>query len=333
MSITEVSKRAGVSIATVSRVINKNLQVAPDTAAAVWRAIEELGYTPPPRHRRLRGRPRQGERTRGVVRQQVALLFPDNREECMRTPLSGRLMQALAQNLGPRHISFIPSILQPDGGVPLAILNREVDGVFVRGATDVSPVAGRLAHLPVVWLMTLTRMPEHGDQVADDTDAAGQLAASYLMRSGGGLFAVLYHEPEHASYKPRAMAFAEAVRAAGGRVEVLNDGSTESLARRLATMSPRPRGVFIPTPEKELLIAHRVLCEHGIVPGRDMEWVGCGYDPVNQSLFHPPLANIDIRAESIAHAAIDMLLWRLANPNEPQRRLTIAPTLVEPIRS
>lgn len=46
MSIKEVAKRAGVSIATVSRTINVPQKVHPRTVERVQRAIEKLGYRP-----------------------------------------------------------------------------------------------------------------------------------------------------------------------------------------------------------------------------------------------------------------------------------------------
>src|SRR5262245_53461003 len=46
MSIKEVAKRAGVSIATVSRTINVPEKVHPRTVERVRRAIERLGYHP-----------------------------------------------------------------------------------------------------------------------------------------------------------------------------------------------------------------------------------------------------------------------------------------------
>jgi LacI family transcriptional regulator len=44
--ITDVAKKAGVSIATVSRVINRTAPVAPETEAQVKAAISELNYRP-----------------------------------------------------------------------------------------------------------------------------------------------------------------------------------------------------------------------------------------------------------------------------------------------
>jgi DNA-binding LacI/PurR family transcriptional regulator len=46
VSIRDVAKRAGVSIATVSRAVNRIPTVDPVLAEKVWRAIEEVGYLP-----------------------------------------------------------------------------------------------------------------------------------------------------------------------------------------------------------------------------------------------------------------------------------------------
>jgi len=46
VSIRDVASRAGVSIATVSRTVNRIPTVDPDLARKVWRAVEEVGYLP-----------------------------------------------------------------------------------------------------------------------------------------------------------------------------------------------------------------------------------------------------------------------------------------------
>ncbi len=46
ISIRDVAKRAGVSIATVSRTVNRISTVNEDLAARVWKAVEEVGYLP-----------------------------------------------------------------------------------------------------------------------------------------------------------------------------------------------------------------------------------------------------------------------------------------------
>src|SRR3954451_12044783 len=53
-SLQEVAERAKVSIATVSRVLNKSDKVVPETRAAVEAALRDLGYRPSRVARRLR---------------------------------------------------------------------------------------------------------------------------------------------------------------------------------------------------------------------------------------------------------------------------------------
>ena len=55
MTLEDVAKRARVSTATVSRVLNGAREVRPATRARVMRAVEELNYTPDLNARSLAG--------------------------------------------------------------------------------------------------------------------------------------------------------------------------------------------------------------------------------------------------------------------------------------
>ena len=55
-TIKDVARLAGVSVATVSHVINGTRPVSPETAAKVWKAIKELDYHPNAVARSLRTR-------------------------------------------------------------------------------------------------------------------------------------------------------------------------------------------------------------------------------------------------------------------------------------
>ena len=46
VTIKDVAKAAGVSVATVSRVLNNSSAVSDETAAAVNEVINEMGYSP-----------------------------------------------------------------------------------------------------------------------------------------------------------------------------------------------------------------------------------------------------------------------------------------------
>jgi DNA-binding LacI/PurR family transcriptional regulator len=56
--------------------------------------------------------------------------------------------------------------------------------------------------------------------------------------------------------------------------------------------------------------------------------VSCNNDQARLSALDPRLVNIDIRAEEVGKAAAELLLWRILNPKETQRRVLIAPKLI-----
>jgi LacI family transcriptional regulator len=329
MSIVQVSKAAGVSIATVSRVINKNPQVSPASVEAVHKAMERIGYTPPPPSQRYRGRPRKDAGHSGVQHGNVALLFPDHRDQAMRTALSGRLMHGVNEALMPKHLNMLATVLQADGEVPLCINRKQIDGVVVRGSVDISFLVPKLKALPCVWLLELPEVPQYGDQALEDNAAVAQTALRYLLNQGHRHVAVLNHDPLHPCYQPRTASFVAAARRSGAQVEVLEGRPSEELAREFLAMHPRPTGIFLPAPDDHLVAIYRVLAAAGVQPGKDVGWIGCSYDPPRLAALDPDLANVDIRPEEIGRAGVELLLWRLRHPRDPQRRLMIAPRLVD----
>ncbi len=89
MSVTvqDVALSAGVSPATVSRVLNKGQEISPHTRQVVEKAIIQLGCQ--------RERTRRGRRVsvkRPVSAGTLALLIPDTHIEAMLTPLMGQIM-------------------------------------------------------------------------------------------------------------------------------------------------------------------------------------------------------------------------------------------------
>src|SRR5687768_874497 len=66
ITIADVAKAAGVSVSTVSRILNGKQDVAKATRARVQQVIEALGYSP---HA-------QAQRLRGGRTQNIAILFP-----------------------------------------------------------------------------------------------------------------------------------------------------------------------------------------------------------------------------------------------------------------
>lgn len=118
-----VAARAGVSRATVSRVVNGSPKVTPDVALAVQEAIEAMGYVPNRAARSLASR-----RT-----QSVALVVPESAARVFADPFFASVVQGVALSLGETDYTLtmlIESELQP-GKTRRYLLGGNVDGALV----------------------------------------------------------------------------------------------------------------------------------------------------------------------------------------------------------
>lgn len=329
MSITEVSKLAGVSVATVSRVLNGHPRVSSAMVEAVREAVAKVGYVPPEESRV--GRPRRNPL--GIRTGAVAVLFPDTKLEALRTALSGQLLHGIEEALRQRSLSMVVTGLPEEGKLPASIEHRQVDGVIVRGGSGaLGELRDGLQRLPSVRMFEPpSPLAWTGDVVLDDNSSIGAMAARYLLDRGHRNLIFLNLLPPHPSFHARGLAFqAEACRA-GAEVRLLTETcEAASMVDQILAQSGYPMGLFVPGADQQVTDVYRALKTRGVHVGRDVGLISCNNDSHRLASLDPDLANIDIQAETIGQAAVEMLLWRLQNPDAPQRRTMIAPRLVEP---
>lgn len=341
MSIARVAEIAGVSVATVSRVINKSRSVAPATVEVVRRAMEKISYVPPPvekRQRRPTGKPI------GVRRGNIALLFPDSNDRALRTALSGRFMHGVGEILRAQNLNMIVTPLAPGNEIPACIRDEQVDGVIIRTPADPLPLDRGLGSLPRVWLLDQGDAPPSGDQVLEDNLVVGQLAVKALLSAGRRQLAVINPQGLHGGYRARVEAFQSCASRSGVPCQAFVEANPEAslaepeiwqpqlarLTRAMLAANPRPDGLFIPCPDDMITSVYRAVLDGGIRIGSDLHIVCCSYDPPRLATLDGALVNLDIQPEAMGRAAVELLLWRLRNTNEPRRRTLILPT--EPSR-
>ncbi|PWW07198.1 regulatory LacI family protein [Paenibacillus cellulosilyticus] len=100
-NINDIAKRAGVSVSTVSRVLNNNSYVSESKRAAVQRVIDELDYTP---NRLAVDLIRKETRNIGVI-------MPHNNNQAFDQMLHGKLNQSV--ELGYT-VMVLPTKYNPD---------------------------------------------------------------------------------------------------------------------------------------------------------------------------------------------------------------------------
>ncbi len=175
-TIYDVSRRAGVSIATVSRVLNSPDQVGPETRARVLNAIDELHFVPKI-EAQVRAR-------KGVGR--IGVLTPFFTSDSFIDRLRGVVAALVGQPYEPV-IYDVASAAQRDGYLANLPLTRRVDGVIVIGLPFDDKVAERLLNfrLPTVQIVSASQnFSKPVSSIIHDDTVGGRMAAEYLVERG-----------------------------------------------------------------------------------------------------------------------------------------------------
>ena len=326
VTVRDVATRAGVSPATVSRVLNKNHEITPATTEAVQRAIDTLGYE---RSATRRGRRATRRPLTPVQVNSIALLIPDNTVEAMLTPLTGQLLHGAEAAAREHGFQFLLTRLEDDGALSRCLAQRQVDGVIVRSGRMQPPAT--LPIMPTVWVFKSAVPPRSGDMVYPDNEAIGELAARYLLGRGRHVLAVLSQMPDHAEAQVRAEAFARVARAEGATVTVMECPDPTDCAAgagQILDAEPEMDGLFLPIGDDQTEACVRALQARGRRLREDVDVISCNNDVKRLHAVNADLPNIDIRADEIGRVATETLLWRIEHPKEYRRVTLIEPRLV-----
>lgn len=169
----DVARVAGVSQATVSRVMSSHPNVADATRARVLEAMEQTGYVPNAAARTMRTH-RTG--TIGVVVQRITNPFYPEVLECLAAELDAA---------GLRMILWNAAIGSGEDAAIDSIQRRLVDGIiFTTATTESASLRAAIDLTAPVVLMNRTVQEFECDQVDSDNEAASGVVARYFAANG-----------------------------------------------------------------------------------------------------------------------------------------------------
>ncbi|MBI1336320.1 MAG: LacI family DNA-binding transcriptional regulator [Phycisphaera sp.] len=338
MSMIEVAKLAGVSHATVSRVINRRPDVSSVSVRRVEEAMRQLSYVPPAKRRGPK------PSASGVRTGNVGLLFFGETPTLAASPVMALVLHAIQDELASRGFNLTLSQVTSAGGLPPNILHGQVDGLLMHGLPPSRTVQRQLdRYSACVWLLSQRRQRGYwGDRVSPDNHQIGALAAGHLIERGHRRIAVIHCDPSHLGFTARVQGFEAAAREAGVASVTIVDAEAQTYIQAASgSIAPYdalidqlvatrgagavPTGLFVPRDALTIRM-YRALRLRGLQPGRDIEIVSCDNIPALDAL-DPRPATIDVRPQEIGRRAVEQLVWRIDHRDAPMN----VTTMIEPM--
>lgn len=329
-NIEDVARIAGVSKATVSRVLNQNDVVDPNMVEMVQQTIKELDYVPRPNRRRS-GHLAPPQRELGFG--SISIVFPGLERGCIRTPLSLHLINGAEKYFFQNQINLITSFWQTESDeqaeiIPVCIQNRQVDGIIFRSSAINPSLKNKTRGLPLVQVFQGNPIPD-ADQVYPDNEEIGRLAFCSLQAKGHKRFAILNGITGHTPRKNRKNAFLSAAEQAKCEVVLYEaEQNDETCCEKFLKDPNRPDAVFNIAEDHVTDFLIHQMRNNNLKSGKDIDIAAVIHDPVRFTHLDGEITMISIQADQIGFIAAEMLLDRIKNPGMALRKTLIEPKII-----
>jgi LacI family transcriptional regulator len=307
-TLSDVARRAGVSISAVSRVLSDapEARVSPETRARIKQAAADLAYRP-----NFAGRALKFSRTNVI-----ALVVPDLTNAFVTDLMLGVEDEALQRDY--MVLLGRSEDLKPGGEMVSRLIGEgRVDGMLVQVADHTPPaeIAQLVeARYPIVFLNSV-QAGHRGGVVLDD-EAGARLATQHLIGLGHRRIALVGGLPQSYTAQRRANGFAGAMAASGlpaprtaiTRLGYYPKDGREAL-RVLMARARRPTGLVV----ANLNAALGVLAEArnlGLAVPEDLSVVSV-HDAWTAENTWPPLTTVKMPMYQLGRAAVAGLYDRL----------------------
>ncbi|BBE73369.1 LacI family DNA-binding transcriptional regulator [Oharaeibacter diazotrophicus] len=313
VGIRDVAARAGVSVGTVSRVINDHPSVTPEVRAAVKAIVAELDYRPDTFAQSMR---RRTSRTVGVV-------VPD-----LANPFFAEILQSAerAARTAGHDVLFVSSLEDPDAEADhlRTLAGRKVDGIVLvpsDGAHRIDPPKG-------VRLVLVDRMLPGFPGVSADHRGGARTAVEHLIGLGHRRIGCIAGPAGAGPARERLEGYLDVMAPrmpAGPEAEglVVYGPFDYSGGRRAAAYlldrpaAERPTAIFAGS-DQQAIGALRAAADLGLAVPRDLSVVGFDGVPLSD-LVNPRLTTVVQPVARLAGAAVEMILGTrpLPPPGQP----------------
>lgn len=317
-TLKDVSLLAGVSLTTVSHVVNATRPVSDGARERVEAAIRQTGYTPNTLARSLK---MSATHTIGVAVQDI------------RNPHFTEIVYALEARARERGFTIL---LSDFGDDPVrerealrVFVERRVDGLVIAPTSSGAEALAWL-HKNGVPIVQIDRVADSGfDSIAVTNIAATRRLTGHLCEIGHRRIAMLTGRAGLSTTRERLSGYRRALADAGIALDpdLIVEGGSESETARLATHAlmeqADPPTALVAGNNLKALGALRALRERDLAVPGDVALVSFD-DFAWADLFEPRLTTMAQPCRAIGERAVELLLERIATPDLPPRHVRLA---------
>lgn len=327
-TLKDVAARAGVSYQTVSKVLNGQGTVAPETASLIWRVADELGYRANIAGRNLR---KSASYLIGYSWEPVS---PDRVNPILDKFLTSTV--EAAEGAGYHLLLFPSHTAAETESYRRLVRSGQVDGFIVTSTNYDDPRIPLLLELGFPFVAFGRANPDWSFPYVDVDGRAGLRAATHhLIEQGHRRVALLAWPEQSRTGTARANGYHEAMAAAGLSIEpgwvVRGAGEVEAgyaLTRRLLQMPSSLRPTAVAAVDDHLAIgAMQAAREVGLAIGPEFAVTGFDDTPGVQHLI-PPLTSVRQPIWEVGQTIVQLLVGLLQGKRPTQLHVTLPPRLI-----
>ncbi|WP_231336371.1 LacI family DNA-binding transcriptional regulator [Actinomadura graeca] len=318
--MADVARKAGVSISTVSHVINGTRFVADATRDRVLQAIRQTGYS----HNTLaRSLATASTNSIGIAISAISNFYFAN------------IVTQIETNLREAGYTLLLTETHEDPDLELEVVQalhqRRVDGLLLAPTTDQDNRAlSYLQDLDVPTVLVDRFSPDDFDQVGTENIEATAHLVEHISGHGHKAIGMISGVPGVRTTEERLQGYYQGLERSGipadpelVAIGYSNAEGAERAVRDLLTRKNSPTALVVGN-NHMTIGTFRALRSLGVEVPRDLAVV-CYDDFEWADLFHPRLTTMAQPIPGIANECVRLLLTRIRDQNKPTRRICLPP--------